>query len=120
MPKGGRFFNMTGKGFAKAEEISKEDMEKLARADAEAAVKGQKEKRATKAYRDEFTEEGDEAEVPEELEEPEVPEKKEVQKKNPTETTERSSKEIAQDIYNQGFNAGFKYRTKELIELLVG
>ena len=110
---------MAGKGFVKAEEISKEDMEKLARVDAEAAVKGQKEKRAVKAYRDEFTEEG-EAEVPEELEEPEEPEVKQAAKKKPVETKERTSEEIAQDIYNQGFQAGRKYRTKELFDFLVG
>ncbi len=120
---------MAGKGFAKAEEISKEDMEKLAKADAEAAVKGQKEKRATKAYRDEFTEEtpvseedvqGADIDVPEELDDPEVPEVKQAAKKKPVETKERTSEEIAQEIYNQGFQAGRKYRTKELLDFLVG
>ncbi len=123
---------MAKKGFVKAEEISKEDMEKLAKADADAAVKGQKEKRATKAYADEFTEEtpvseedaqGADVDVPEELkepEEPEVAEKQPVAKKNPTETTERSAEEIAQGYYNHGWQAGYKHRTKELLDFLVG
>lgn len=123
---------MTGKGFAKAEEISKEDMDKLAKADADAAVKGQKEKRDVKTYSDKFTKETDVSEedaqgadvdVPEDLEEPEEPEvaeKKAVSKNKPVETTERTPEEIANNIYNQGFTAGYKHRTKELVEFLVG
>lgn len=114
---------MTEKGFAKVEEISKEDMKKIAMADAEAAVKGQKEKRAVKTYADKFTEETEDAvDIPEELEEPEEPEvaeKKEVPKKKPTETTERTAEEIAQGYYNQGWQAGHKHRTKEFLDFLV-
>ena len=114
---------MAIKGFAKAEEIeriSKEEMKKLSEADSTAKLEGAKKKRAVKAYEDEFTEEPeDETEVPEELEEPEVPEKKAVPKSKPKETKERSSDEIAKAIYEQGFQAGHKYRTKELIEFLV-
>lgn len=107
---------MAEKGFRKAKEverIGKEEMAKLAEKDAEAAVKGAKANRAKKAYADEFTEEDEPEDIPEELEEPEVPEKK------PKEVKGRSAEEIAQDIYNQGWTAGYKHRTKQLIELLV-
>lgn len=120
---------MTNKGFAKAEDVerlSKEEMDLLSSADGVAAVESQKQKRATKAYKDEFTEkpkvteadvQGAGIDVPEEFEEPEPEVKQE--KKKPVETVERSSKEIAQDIYNQGFNAGYKHRTKEILAMLV-
>lgn len=121
---------MAEKGFAKAkdmERITKEKMKELVDENAVAAVTSAKEKRAVKAYEDEFTLRRDDLQVPKELEEPdepEVSEKKEVVENKPEASEVKAGEETAKKIYIQGYEVGYadghKKARAEMIESLVG
>ena len=121
---------MAEKGFAKAkdvERIGKKEMEALAAADAAAKFEGAKEKRAEKAYEDEFTLRKDDLQLPKELDEPdepEVPEKKAVPETKPKASEVKAGEETARAIYTEAYQAGYieghKKARAEILERLVG